>query len=937
MAEGLIGGAVLGVLFQETYKGGAHIYKVFKGSARKEFEENVKRLLPTIREICETSPGAPSTLSLEKYQRFQDNIIEGNRLVDECQKSCICVRSLKVAKRVKKLQKDINKFILIDVPLIETEILKRFEKSVSAQLETVIRGQNSHSTQLEIVIDGQNFQSTQLRQNFHSTQFEAVINRQQSHSTQLETVIQGQNSHSSQLESVIHWQNSHSTQLETLIQGQNSGSTQLEAVINGHHSHSTQVGAVIQGQNSHSIQLESVIHGQNSHSTQLETLIHGQNSHSSQLENVLRRVEQQQHTQISQQDESNPPDPPGCLVGFDEHIREVKELVLGDEVNVIGVIAMGGAGKSTLAKAVCYHNDIKERLRVIYLMVSESPDLLSILKTMWRNIVGGPAPDFRNIEDAHNKLEFQIKSRRNDPILVVLDDIWKFSDLKELLFRGEQYTTLVTTRDKKTIPTWFKTRLYPLPCLQEEHALQLFCCCAFRMPTIPNSHSAKLVKQVQAECKGLPLALQVIGSSLYGMPDSVWKAAKDALARGEAADDNQIEVLLKSLETSINVLDDNEKQCFLDLAIFPKGRTIPANLLLDIWVYVRQMRRNEAVLRLWKFVARHLLDLRRDPWTPESTDDCMNSYSFSQHDVMRDLALYLAKQDNRTHCRRLYMSQKESELPQEWQTDGDRSSRAQIVSINTGAMKDTQWPGIKFPEAEALVLYFTASEYCIPTFLDTMSKLKVLIIHNDNAKRAKISGLTGFKELSQLKTLHLERLIVPPLYEDCKGLKSLQKISLSLCQGLGKNKMFNLPSLLEFNLDHCSDLEELSSGICSSSSLEILSVTHCHSLAKLPADLGNLRSLKEIRLCQSPGLKTLPPSICSLGKLELLNISSCMGLKVDGLKVSDLKTTFQSLAQMASLKKVICDEDNEQLFRRSAKSDLEVVPVVEDFNLNWLC
>ncbi|GLJ43424.1 hypothetical protein SUGI_0902360 [Cryptomeria japonica] len=249
----------------------------------------------------------------------------------------------------------------------------------------------------------------------------------------------------------------------------------------------------------------------------------------------------------------------------------------------------------------------------------------------------------------------------------------------------------------------------------------------------------------------------------------------------------------------------------------------------------------------------------------------MNSYSISQHDVMRQLALFLTERDDKDRLRRLYMPQKQSEFPPEWQT-------TQIVSIHKGAM-DTQWPQLEFPE-----------------------------------------------------------LIVPSLHEDCRALKSLQKIYPSLCEGLGKDKLFNLPALLEFNVDHCSDLEELSAGICYSKSLEILSITHCHSLAKLPDDLGKLGSLKVIRLCQSPGLKALPLSICSLGNLELLNISSCMGLKVGRRKGSELKKTFQSLAQTASLKKVICDENNEQLFRNSTMTmtSLEVEVVKEEFNLNWL-
>ncbi|GLJ43433.1 hypothetical protein SUGI_0902490 [Cryptomeria japonica] len=696
----------------------------------------------------------------------------------------------------------------------------------------------------------------------------------------------------------------------------------------------------------------------NSFSTQLETLCGEIKNLTLEQEtgfnNLTFKIEEQytdfagQIFEISQQDQylCCPPDLPSCLMGFDKYLTELKELVLEAGLDVVGVTGMGGAGKSTLAVSLCHHPEIKDKKRVIYINVSESPDLPGILKTMWKNIagLGGPEPNFTNVEDAHNKLHSAIKSRRNEPILVVLDDIWGFSHLKKLLFKGSQFMTVVTTRNKHTIgsiPTWFNKGLYPLPSLQEEHALSLFCFYAFGIPTIPNTHNEELVKQVHAECKGLPLALQVIGSSLNGKHPSVWENA-NRLSTGEPSNEFQMEGLLNRLKTSIDLLKDNEKQCFLDLAAFPQGQVIPANALLDIWVYVRGMTWPNAVILLRDFAARHLLNFKRNPWIPDITGDSMNGYSFSQHDIMRNLALYLAKQENSIQCKRLYMPKKKSRFPSKWQTDRDLSSKAQIVSIHTGAMKDTQWPELEFPEAEALLLYFTASEYCIPTFLHTMKKLKVLMIHNDSAKRTKLTALAGFQVLSQLKSLRLERLIVPPLYEYCNVLKNLQKLYLSLCEGLGnmsglgRDKMLNFPGLLEINVDYCSDLEELPAGICSSNSLKMLSITHCHGLAKLPDELGKLGSLKEIRLTESPGLKELPPSISSLRKLEYLDISSCMGLKADGRRGSELKKTLKTLAELASLKKVICDKDHGQLFKSSSRTGLQVEVVEEEFDLNWL-
>lgn len=64
---------------------------------------------------------------------------------------------------------------------------------------------------------------------------------------------------------------------------------------------------------------------------------------------------------------------------------------------------------------------------------------------------------------------------------------------------------------------------------------------------------------------------------------------------------------------------------------------------------------------------------------------CAAELCFSQHDVMRDLALYLASQDNIITPKRLFMPSKEDKIPTEWLTTlKDQASRTQFVSIYTG-------------------------------------------------------------------------------------------------------------------------------------------------------------------------------------------------------------------------------------------------------------
>ena len=258
------------------------------------------------------------------------------------------------------------------------------------------------------------------------------------------------------------------------------------------------------------------------------------------------------------------------------------------------------------------------------------------------------------------------------------------------------------------------------------------------------------------------------------------------------------------------------------------------------------------------------------------------------------------------------------------------------------------------------MLLFSTSEYSLPSFLRSMKKLKVLIISNYGCKRAIVNGLPVLSSLTQLKTIRLERLIVTPFQEHTKVLQNIEKISLNICEGLGNMMSFNnnqsslkLPVMLDFNLDHCFDLEELPLGICDMTSVQRWSITNCHLLQKFPNDLEKLKSLRMLRLSACIGLKELPSSIGKLGKLEYLDISLCAYLKelpeeigqlrklkeLDMRECSRLRKLPKSIGGLISLKHVTCDENIGMQWmhvKSFAIMDLQVNVVKEQFNLDWI-
>nr|ABR16233.1 unknown [Picea sitchensis] len=662
------------------------------------------------------------------------------------------------------------------------------------------------------------------------------------------------------------------------------------------------------------------------------------------------------------------PDIPNFVVDLYNRIDNVKQLLLQNDVNIVGVTGMGGSGKTTLASALCDDTQVKEffRNKIIFITVSQSPNVKGLLDTMWLKIIDLPKPDFQSTEDAHNQLQKaltlkNLSSETYRPILVVLDNVWSRADLEHFLFEAKGYKTIYTTRENFAIPITDGRRQYEMPMLNNEDSLKLFCFWAFDQHSIPTNEYEDLVQQVAAGCNGLPLALTVIGSCLRDQPWPVWKSAKEKLSRAESISSYHREKVLERLETSIDVLRDDSRQCFLDLGAFPKGRKFSVDALLDIWVYVRGMEWNDAFAVFLELAKGNLLNLTSDRGSQAiSGYSCASHISFFQHDVMRDLAFNLAIQDSTNYCSRLFMSRKEDNIPTEWISLKEQTSKAQFVSIHTGQMEQ-EWGQIHFPEVETLALFFEASQYRLPTFLRTMPKLKVVIIYNYSSKRAKLHGLPSFSLFTQIKSVVLERLDVSALYGYCRSSESLEKFSLCLCEGFGntplpsleKFSVIQFPKFIEINFDHCSDLEQLPEKICNLTSLQRLSVTNCHLIQKLPDDLGKLRSLRMLRLSACLNLSMLPASICELHQLECLDISLCGSLKnfpnefhrlsklkmLDMRECSGLKKLPEALTKLRSLTRVTCDEHTERQWlsiKASAMPNLIIVVVKECFNLDWL-
>jgi len=258
------------------------------------------------------------------------------------------------------------------------------------------------------------------------------------------------------------------------------------------------------------------------------------------------------------------------LVGIDSRIKEVYSLLgMGlNDVRFIGIWGMGGIGKTTIARLVyeaikskfnvsCFLADIRET-------VSKTNDLAHI-QTELLSHLNIRSNDFYNVHDGKKILA---NSFNNKKVLLVLDDVSELSQLENLAGKQEWFgpgsRVIITSRDKHLLMTHGVHETYKAKGLVKNEALKLFCLKAFK-ESHPKEEYLSLCKEVVEYTRGLPLALEVLGSHLHGRTLEVWHSAIEQI---KSVPHSKIQDTLK---ISYDSLQSMEKNMFLDIACFFKG------------------------------------------------------------------------------------------------------------------------------------------------------------------------------------------------------------------------------------------------------------------------------------------------------------------------------------------------------------------------------
>ncbi|KAI4314931.1 hypothetical protein L6164_027791 [Bauhinia variegata] len=704
------------------------------------------------------------------------------------------------------------------------------------------------------------------------------------------------------------------------------------------------------------------------------------------LENILESLSKQSYgTQI--QGPHGAPAKPEFTVGLNEPLQNLKIELLKPGVSVHVVTGLGGFGKTTFAKTLCWDDKVKGKFgnNIFFVVVSQTPNLKIIVQTLYEDC-GLQRREFHNDEEAINKLGNLLIEIGKSPILLVLDDVWPGSEslIEKFKCSIPDYKILVTSR---VAFVGFDT-ISPLKPLGHEDAEKLFC-------HLANVEGSNLVSEIVRSCKGIPLSLKVIGRSLRGQDAEAWQEMKkllqghsilESLQSCSIPNSDPNTDLFACLKSSLDLLEHKSpfefsvpfplKECFKDLGLFPEDQRIPVAALIDMWTELYELDDcgTRAMLIVKKLANSNLADVLVTKNGDANNSDeykCYNYHFVMQHDIVRELAICLSKEGPFEERDRLIID--EIKRPHWWIVEnpqgitarilssfpkwliGQRQQRvvARTMSISTGENFTSDWCSMQADKTEVLVLNIRSKTYTFPEFMKNMSKLRVLIVTNYGFHPSEINNFELLSFLSNLKRIRLEKVSVPCL---CR-LNNLKKLSFYMCN---TSQAFDscsieissaLPKLEEMNIDYCIDLEKLPAGICKITSLKKLSITNCHKFKVVPQEIGELENLEELRLSCCSDLEEMRDSIGNLHNLRLFDITDCISLTNLPEKLGELRNLEKlcmkgcsrcelpdSVENLQQLNCVVCDEDTSPNWEpfKAMLPKLEVKVLKADINLHWL-
>ncbi|KAH9751271.1 ADP-ribosyl cyclase/cyclic ADP-ribose hydrolase [Citrus sinensis] len=548
-----------------------------------------------------------------------------------------------------------------------------------------------------------------------------------------------------------------------------------------------------------------------------------------------------------------------------------------DDVRFIGICGMGGIGKTTLAKVL--YNTLKDQFEASSFLanvreVSVTRGLVPLQEQLLSEVLMERNLIIWDVHKGINLIRWRLCRKR---VLVVLDDVDQLEQLQALAGNHDWFgfgsRIIITTRDEHVLKGHGVTNIYKVRGLDYVEALQLFHLKVSKGKQ-PTDDRVELSKCVVNYAGGLPLAIEVLGSFLCGRSVEEWKSSLNRLQ--EAPN----EKVLKVLRISYDGLDKRDKEIFLDIACFFKGKDKDREMG---WEIVREHHSDKPGKwsRLWLYKdVYHVLSkyMGTDAVeaiivdVPEMTE--LEAKSFSTMSNLRLLEINnLYSSGNLEYLSNNLRYLKWHEYPFNSLPVSFRPEKLFKLNLCNSRIKYL-WKGIKpLKELKFMNLSHSCNLIRTPDFTGV-----------PNLERLNLEGCTrlleDLGEVECLEELDVGGTAIRQIPPSIVQLVNLKIFSLHGCKG-------QPPKILSSNFFLSLLLPNKNSdSMCLSfprftglSSLQTLDLSDCNLLeGAIPSDIGSLFSLEAIDLSGN-NFFSLPSSINQLLKLKILCLEKCRNLK----------------------------------------------------------
>jgi WD40 repeat protein len=324
--------------------------------------------------------------------------------------------------------------------------------------------------------------------------------------------------------------------------------------------------------------------------------------------------------------------------------RLVEALLAPDPTEIgvtTGLHGAGGFGKTRLATWVCHRPEIDRRYPGGLLWVTVGQEVhgadLAVRINDLAFALGGQRPAISDPVAAGAELGRLLDQR--EPVLLIVDDVWAESQMRPFRIGGQRCTRLVTTRVPDLLPD--AGPRIPVGTMSAEQARELI---SDRVPRL----AAETADRLAGLAGRWPVLLNLINGVLRrraarGQPldCAAEEITRRLTAEGPAVFDparpaDRSQAVAATVEASLTLLDPDDRERYLDLAIFPEDVDIPLDVLRLVWSDDRVDTLSEDLVGLGL-----VTDYRFDPPGPRLVlHDVMRAYLHTRRDATQRAAVH---------------------------------------------------------------------------------------------------------------------------------------------------------------------------------------------------------------------------------------------------------------------------------------------------------